>query len=101
MIEPIVAVCTEDGQIRVRHGHRRTLAAIEAAKPLVPVFIAGLEDNDEADRIARQWHENKHRSALTNVVLSIIGSDSTQGGRGHPGLSKGTAPAPIDEPRVI
>lgn len=67
VIEPIVAVRTEDGAVRVRHGHRRTLAAIEAAKPLVPVFIAGTEDNDEADRIARQWNENQHRAALTNV----------------------------------
>ena len=67
VIEPIVAVRTEDGQVRVRHGHRRALGAIEAARPLVPVFIAGAEDNDEADRIARQWHENQHRAALTNV----------------------------------
>jgi ParB family chromosome partitioning protein len=67
VIEPIVAVRTEDGQVRVRHGHRRTLAAIETAKPLVPVFIAGTEDKDEANRIARQWHENQHRAALTNV----------------------------------
>jgi ParB family chromosome partitioning protein len=67
VIEPIVAVRTEDGQVRVRHGHRRTLAAIEAGKALVPVVIAGTEDNDEADRIAKQWHENKHRAALTNV----------------------------------
>lgn len=67
VIEPIVAVRTEDGAVRVRHGHRRTLAAIQAAKPLVPVFIAGTEDNDEADRIARQWNENQHRAALTNV----------------------------------
>lgn len=72
VIEPIVAVRTEDGQLRVRHGHRRTLAAIEAAQPLVPVFITGVEDNDEADRIARQWHENKHRSALTNVEVSAV-----------------------------
>jgi ParB family chromosome partitioning protein len=41
VIEPIMAVRTEDGQVRVRHGHRRTLAAIEAAQPLVPVYIAG------------------------------------------------------------
>jgi ParB family transcriptional regulator, chromosome partitioning protein len=67
VIEPIVAVRTEDGAVRVRHGHRRTLAAIEAAQSVVPVFIAGTEDNEEADRIARQWHENKHRAALTNV----------------------------------
>lgn len=67
VIEPIVAVRTEDGSVRVRHGHRRTLAAIEAGQVTVPVFIAGTEDNAEADRIARQWHENQHRSALTNV----------------------------------
>jgi ParB family chromosome partitioning protein len=67
VIEPIVAVRTENGQVRVRHGHRRTLAAIEAGQALVPVFLAGTEDNDEADRIARQWHENQHRAALTNA----------------------------------
>lgn len=67
VIEPIVAVRTEDGAVRVRHGHRRTLAAIEAAQPLVPVVLVGTEDNDEADRIARQWHENNHRVGLTNV----------------------------------
>lgn len=73
VIEPIVAVRTEDGAIRVRHGHRRTLAAIQAAQATVPVFIVGIEDNDEADRIARQWHENQHRAALTNVeqVLAV------------------------------
>ena len=80
VIEPIVAVRTEDGAIRVRHGHRRTLAAIEAGQPTVPVFIAGDEDNADADRIARQWHENQHRASLTNVEevavvdqLSLLG----------------------------
>ncbi len=84
VIEPIVAVRTEDGQVRVRHGHRRALAAIEAAQPLVPVFIAGAEDNDKADRIARQWHENQHRAALTNVEeieavdqLALLGLSAT------------------------
>lgn len=72
VIEPIVAVRTEDGGVRVRHGHRRTLAAIEAAQSTVPVVIVGTEDNDAADRIAKQWHENKHRAGLTNVGLSII-----------------------------
>lgn len=73
VIEPIVALRTGDGQVRVRHGHRRTLAAIEAGQALVPVFIAGTEDDDEADRIARQWHENQHRAALTNVEqVSVV-----------------------------
>lgn len=67
VIEPLVAVRTEDGQVRVRHGRRRTLGAIEAGRDLVPVYIAGAEDNADADRIARQWHENQHRAGLTNV----------------------------------
>jgi ParB family chromosome partitioning protein len=50
VIEPIVAVRSEDGQLRVRHGHRRALGAIEAEQPLVPVVIARTEDNDDADR---------------------------------------------------
>ena len=52
VIEPIVAVRTDDGRVRVRHGHRRTLAAVETGKDLMPVFIAADEDNDEAERIA-------------------------------------------------
>src|SRR4051794_8771055 len=57
--EPTGAARPEDGRARARHGHRRTLAAIEAAQPLVPVFIAGPEDHDDAGRVARQWHENQ------------------------------------------
>lgn len=80
VIEPIVAVRTDEGAVRVRHGHRRTLAAIEAGLDLVPVVVSGDEDNDEALRIARQWHENQHRARLTNVEevqavdqLSLLG----------------------------
>jgi len=58
MLVPIVAVRTEHGSLRVRYGHRRTLAAVEAGHDLVPVVITGDEDADEAARIVSQWHEN-------------------------------------------
>jgi len=46
VLVPIVAVRTETG-IRVRYGHRRTHAAIQAGQPTVPVWVF---DTDHADR---------------------------------------------------
>ncbi|WP_167762195.1 ParB/Srx family N-terminal domain-containing protein, partial [Blastococcus sp. CT_GayMR20] len=43
VLVPIVAVRTADGRLRVRLGHRRTLAAIEAGRPTVPVVVAADE----------------------------------------------------------
>lgn len=65
VLVPLVAVRTTDGALRVRYGHRRTLAAIEAALPTVPVYIVGAEDDDTADRIVRQMAENERRTNLT------------------------------------
>lgn len=39
ILEPIVAVRTATGHVRVRHGHRRTVAAVQAGRETVPVFI--------------------------------------------------------------
>jgi ParB family transcriptional regulator, chromosome partitioning protein len=52
--------------VRVRFGHRRTLAAIEADLPTVPVEIVGDEATDDAGQIERvltQHAENAHRAA--------------------------------------
>jgi ParB family chromosome partitioning protein len=68
VIEPIVAVRTVEGEVRVRHGHRRTLAAIQAGLLTVPVVIVGAErEGDDGARIAKQWHENTHRAGLSNA----------------------------------
>ncbi len=67
VLVPIVAVRTETG-IRVRYGHRRTHAAIQAGQPTVPVWVFDTDHADrDTDRIVAQWAENEHRAALTDT----------------------------------
>jgi ParB family chromosome partitioning protein len=69
VLVPITAVRTADGEVRVRFGHRRTLAAIEVDLAAVPVEIVGDEATDDAEQIERiltQHAENAHRAALTD-----------------------------------
>jgi ParB/RepB/Spo0J family partition protein len=68
VLVPITAVRTTAGDVRVRFGHRRSLAAIEAELATVPVEIIGDEATDDAaqiERILTQHAENAHRAALT------------------------------------
>jgi ParB/RepB/Spo0J family partition protein len=88
VLVPITAVRTAGGDVRVRFGHRRTLAAIEADLATVPVEIIGDEGIDDAgqiERILTQHAENAHRAALTDseqlgVVeqLSAFGMSAAQ-----------------------
>jgi len=67
VLVPLTAVRTDDG-LRVRHGHRRTRAAIDAGLPHVPVLILGPDSDDTTEQITRiltQWAENEHRAGLT------------------------------------
>ena len=74
VLVPIVGVRTEDGRVRVRMGHRRTLAAIEADCATVPVVVvADDESTDDAGTVHRlilQWAENEHRAGLTNAEVA-------------------------------
>lgn len=69
VLQPILAVRAPDGQIRVRAGQRRTLAARQANLATVPVYITTDNTNTDkardAARIAEQIVENDHRAALT------------------------------------
>src|SRR4051794_26645864 len=68
VLVPIVAVRTAEGQIRVRYGHRRTLAAVEAQRDRVPVVVTGDDSDTDAEQVTRlltQYAENTHRSGLT------------------------------------
>jgi ParB family chromosome partitioning protein len=70
VLQPIRAVRTADGGLRVETGHRRTLAAIEAGLATVPVLVVADERTDDAgtvERIVRQYAENEHRTGLTAV----------------------------------
>jgi len=88
VLVPITAVRTTAGDVRVRFGHRRTLAAIKADLATVPVEIVGDEASDDAgqiERILTQHAENSHRAALTDceqlgVVeqLSAFGMSAAQ-----------------------
>lgn len=66
--QPIVGYRTADGRVRVKLGHRRTAAAIEAGRPVVPVMVYASQDDAtqaETARILSQLGENRHRADLT------------------------------------
>lgn len=62
VLQPIVAYRGAGEQLIVVYGQRRTLAAIEADRPLVPVMV--LAEPDDVDRIVDQLAENDHRVGL-------------------------------------
>lgn len=68
VLEPITAVLTDAGQLLVRFGHRRTLAAVAAERDTVPVYVTAADDTaDQAEisRVIAQHDENTHRAGLT------------------------------------
>jgi ParB family chromosome partitioning protein len=91
VLVPIVAVRTPEGGLRVRFGHRRTLAAVDVGRPTVPVVIlpdddtAATGESGEAARIVAQWHENEQRAGLSTgdkvaavEQLSLLGLSAAQ-----------------------
>ena len=71
MLIPIAAVRAGDGQLHVRAGQRRTLAAREAALPTVPVYVRTADDGDDSAalvaRLSEQIVENDQRRGLTDA----------------------------------
>ncbi len=68
VLVPIVVVRTAEGALRVRYGHRRTEAAVEAGHAYIPVVVVADEATDDAaevERLVGQYAENEHRSGLT------------------------------------
>jgi ParB family transcriptional regulator, chromosome partitioning protein len=61
--QAIVAYRDDNDALVVILGQRRTLAAVQAARPLVPVMV--VPRPDERDRLFDQVTENDHREALT------------------------------------
>jgi len=83
VLVPIVAVRTTDGPLRVRYGHRRTLAAVQTGRATVPVVVVADEATDDAatvERLVTQWAENEHRTGLTTAERAdVIGQLSAFG----------------------
>lgn len=78
VMEPVIAHRKDDGTVHVLMGQRRTRAAVEAARPLIPVMI--IDSPEEAERIVTQVVENIQRAELTEAdeadayhQLSLIG----------------------------
>ncbi|MET3937102.1 ParB/RepB/Spo0J family partition protein [Arthrobacter sp. OAP107] len=78
VMEPVIAHRRDDGTVHVLMGQRRTRAAVEAERPLIPVMIIG--SPEEAERIVTQVVENIQRAELTEAdeaeayhQLSLIG----------------------------
>jgi ParB family chromosome partitioning protein len=71
VLVPIAGVRADDGNVRVRAGQRRTLAAREAGLATVPVYVRAATGGDEnaqlVERVAEQIVENDHRSDLTDA----------------------------------
>jgi ParB family chromosome partitioning protein len=88
VLVPVVTVRTTDGGLRVRFGHRRTLAAIQTGQATVPIVVVADEATDDAatvERLVTQWAENEHRTGLTTAEradvigqLSAFGVSATQ-----------------------
>jgi ParB family chromosome partitioning protein len=78
VMEPVIAHRKADGTVHVLMGQRRTRAAVEAERPLIPVMVT--DSPDEAERIVTQVVENIQRAELTEAdeaeayhQLSLIG----------------------------
>lgn len=78
VMEPVIAHRKEDGTVHVLMGQRRTLGAVEAQRPVIPVMI--ISTPEEAERIVTQVVENIQRAELTDAdeadayhQLSLIG----------------------------
>ncbi len=83
VLEPVIAHRKDDGIVHVLMGQRRTRAAVEAERPLIPVMVT--ESPEEAERIVTQVVENIQRSALSEAdeadayhQLSLIGVSAAQ-----------------------
>jgi len=78
VMEPVIGHRKDDGTVHVLMGQRRTRAAVEAERPVIPVMI--IESPEEAERIVTQVVENIQRVELTEAdeaeayhQLSLIG----------------------------
>jgi ParB family transcriptional regulator, chromosome partitioning protein len=88
VLVPISARRCEGGVLKVVLGQRRTLAAVEAGRELVPVFVIDAPDEEKAAEIARiveQVVENDQRAALPDAdragafeQLSLLGLSAAQ-----------------------
>lgn len=83
VMQPVVGYRAEDETVHVLQGQRRTLAAIEAGRESIPVYLA--DNHDDAGRIITQMIENDQRAGFTDAEradgyeqLSLLGMTAGQ-----------------------
>ena len=83
VMQPVVGYRDDDGAVHVLQGQRRTLAAVEAQRETIPVYLA--DTPDEAGRIITQMVENEQRTGFTDAEradgyeqLSLLGLTASQ-----------------------
>lgn len=94
VLQAITAYRDPEGALRVLYGQRRTLAAVEAGLPTMPVYVA--DSLEDADRLATQVAENDQRRALTDHdraeafhQMALLGRSAAQIAK-KAGADKGT-----------
>ncbi len=71
VITPVLARLTPDGSgFIVRDGQRRVLAAREAGRSTIPVYVTSSAAEEKTVRIFQQLVTNKHRTALADAEES-------------------------------
>ena len=64
-MQPVVGYRAEGETVHVLQGQRRTLAAVEAGRESIPVYLAN--NPDDAGRIVSQMIENDQRTGFTDA----------------------------------
>lgn len=83
VMQPVVGYRAEGETVHVLQGQRRTLAAVEAGRESIPVYLAN--NPDDAGRIVSQMIENDQRTGFTDAEradgyeqLSLLGMTAGQ-----------------------
>jgi ParB family chromosome partitioning protein len=81
-LAPVKGLRTPDGRIRVRYGHRRILAAIEAGRETVPVLVHEAEDNRAAGNTVHPTEDRTAQCPSDEIAsvgqLSAFGMSAAQ-----------------------
>ena len=75
VLTPVLARRDHDGNVIVRAGQRRILAAREAGLASIPAYVVDADDAT-VERIIQQMVENDHREALTDAIAPSRSSNS-------------------------
>lgn len=95
VLTPVLARRDENGNVLVRAGQRRTLAAREAGATTIPVYIVDA-DEAPAERIIQQMVENDQREALTDGDRAAAFQQLAFEGMSVTAIAKRTATKPKD-----